>query len=299
MTILLGTDFSEGAAAALRGAGAWAKRTDQDVVCVHAVDIPDLAWAAAAEAPAAIGEWYESQREHAQVRLALMAQQVSREGVPARTEVLSGHPDEQVSKRAKELGASAIVVAATGHRGFTAWRLGSTADRIAQRSDVPVLVVRDAAPLESWAEGEPLRVMVALEDDGASDAALRLALDLRRTADVELVLAHVWWPPEHGEGAGLGAMGDLKLRAALETRVEAGLRARMAERGLAPEDYALRLVPGFGKPAEHLSQLAVEEKAGLVLLGTHRRRGLARLWHGSVSRDALVACATNAMVVPH
>jgi nucleotide-binding universal stress UspA family protein len=72
----------------------------------------------------------------------------------------------------------------------------------------------------------------------------------------------------------------------------------LAERGIAEEEAKLRLVPGFGKPAEHLAQLATEEKAGLVLFGTHHRRGLARLWHGSVSRDALVGCPTNAMVVP-
>jgi len=113
MTILLGTDFSQGAEAALRGAAAWAKSTHQDVVCVHAVDVPDLAWAAAAEAPMAIGQWYETQREHAQVRLALMAQQIQRDGVLARTEVLSGHPDVQVAERAKALAVSSIVVAAT------------------------------------------------------------------------------------------------------------------------------------------------------------------------------------------
>jgi nucleotide-binding universal stress UspA family protein len=299
MTILLGTDFSQGAEAALRAAAAWAKSTHQDVVCVHAVDVPDLAWAAAAEAPMAIGQWYETQREHAQVRLALMAQQIQRDGVLARTEVLSGHPDVQVAERAKALAVSSIVVAATGHRGLAAWRLGSTADRIAQKAEVPVLVVRDPEPLEQWAEGEPLRMMVALEDDEASDAALHLALQMRRSASVELVLAHVWWPPEHGEGAGLGVTSDVKLRAAIEAKVETGLRTRLSAMGLTDEDYTLRLVPGFGKPAEHLSQLATENKVGVLLLGSHRRKGLARLWHGSVSRDALVACSTNAMVVPH
>ncbi|MEY2746983.1 MAG: hypothetical protein RL112_2025 [Planctomycetota bacterium] len=298
MTILFGTDFSAAATAAMRGAGAWARKLGEDVVCAHSVDIPDIAWAAAAEAPIAVGQWYEAQREHAQVRAALMAQELSHGGTRARAEILSGHPDDQLVERARELKASCIAVGATGHRGIAAWRLGSTADRVSQKAELPVLVLRDPAPLEAWADGEPLKVMVALEADAASDAALRHAIELRRKAEIELVVAHVWWPPEHGEGAGLGATGDLKTRAALEKDIEAGLRRRLVERGIAEDEARLRLVPGFGKPAEHLAQIATEERAGLVLLGTHHRRGLARLWHGSVSRDALVGCPTNAMVVP-
>ena len=55
---------------------------------------------------------------------------------------------------------------------------------------------------------------------------------------------------------------------------------------------------GLGRPADHLANLADEEQAGALVVGSHQRGGLARFWHGSVSHGAIDRARTNVFVIP-
>ncbi len=61
------------------------------------------------------------------------------------TSVRRGRPAEVILKEAARIGADAIVLGAHGHSTFGEVLLGSTAHRVAQKSPVPVLLVRLAA----------------------------------------------------------------------------------------------------------------------------------------------------------
>lgn len=56
--------------------------------------------------------------------------------------------------------------------------------------------------------------------------------------------------------------------------------------------------PGRGRVDVHLARLAAEAKADLLVVGTHQRAGVARLWQGSVSRGVLHHAACNVACVP-
>lgn len=68
----------------------------------------------------------------------------------ADTRVLRGRPSEVILKEAARIGADAIVLGTHGHSAVGEIFLGSTAHRVAQKSPVPVLLVRvsesDTAP---------------------------------------------------------------------------------------------------------------------------------------------------------
>jgi nucleotide-binding universal stress UspA family protein len=84
------------------------------------------------------------------------------------------------------------------------WLIGNIAERIAETSPVPTLVVRDAAPFAAWARGErPLKVFVGADFTASSDAALRWVAELQQLGPVEVIAGYVDWPPE--EAARLGA----------------------------------------------------------------------------------------------
>jgi nucleotide-binding universal stress UspA family protein len=197
-----------------------------------------------------------------------------------------------------------VVVGALGRRLPVEWALGSTADRLARSSRVPVLVARGAAPFEAWSRGErPLRVLVCVDQTASSDAALRWTAELCARGACNVVAAHVYWPPEVREQLGLpparGPMGERLPIGAPDPEVERALEAPLRRR-LAPlgEELPLRLLGGLGRVADHLVQIAAEERADLVVVGRRQRTGLGRLWHGSVSHGVLDLAHASVACVP-
>jgi nucleotide-binding universal stress UspA family protein len=143
-TILVPTDFSEGADTALQRAEDLAKSTHAELVLVHVQeDFPLLAPdvfgyvppTLAAEMRAALAKQLEdkvlSTREH---------------GVPARGVLVMGAPHLEIANAAKHEKADMIVMGTTGRRGFAHLMLGSVAERVARTTKTPVLVVPSHGP---------------------------------------------------------------------------------------------------------------------------------------------------------
>jgi nucleotide-binding universal stress UspA family protein len=60
----------------------------------------------------------------------------------------------------------------------------------------------------------------------------------------------------------------------------------------------LRVSPAGGAVDARLTALAAGLGIDLIVVGTHRRAGVARLWHGSVSRGVLYLADTNVACIP-
>lgn len=58
------------------------------------------------------------------------------------TAVLPGTAGDTILKYAQENGCTLIVIGAHGHGGFRRFALGSTADYVVHRSEIPVLTIR-------------------------------------------------------------------------------------------------------------------------------------------------------------
>lgn len=296
MTIVFGTDFSESARRALAAAAAVARVTSDALVVVHVLDLPGAEEILARRDDLAITRFFEGERSRLNALLAREAESARAIGVEVTHELLLGRADEAVVLRARELGTRLVVVGALGRRGAGAWRMGSTADRIAQSSSGPTLVVRDEAPFLAWMRGErALKVVVGVDPSATCDAAIAWSAQFAAAKACEIVGVHVAWSPPGRERSGAPAGAPSAPDAAAE--LERELRERIAAH--APgQSVTLRLVGGLGRPADHLAQIANEEHADLVVVGTHKRQGLSKLWHGSVSRDVLDRAAANVVVVP-
>jgi nucleotide-binding universal stress UspA family protein len=93
---------------------------------------------------ASIGEIEEVKREKDAYFGSLAARvrdQAGRAGVPIEVELRPGHAAELIIRHATEVGADLIVL---GHRGhfLRDHLLGSTADRVAEHAECPVMIVR-------------------------------------------------------------------------------------------------------------------------------------------------------------
>lgn len=283
MPVIVGTDFSDPARAAAEAAASLAQKLQETLVLVHVRE----------PSPASARDQAFANVAGASERLSLEAGRLRSQGFAVEEALLDGNPDEALVDYADRVRARLIVTGALGWRSPVRWRIGSVVDRIAQACRCPLLVVRSQAAFVEWARGgRPLRASVCDDISSPSEAALRWLADLKRAGAVEETVVHAYWPP--GESARLGspAHGPPDMDAI----VARDLRARLD--ALGQRDAAIRVVGSFGRAAEPLIATASAERADLLVLGTHQRKGPSRLWYGSVSQTALHLAPMSVALVP-
>lgn len=88
--------------------------------------------------PAAVGKMQRQGQRY----LDRIARGLKKEGINVRTEVLLGHPAEEISSFAQREDVDLITMASHGRSGPMRWALGSVSDKVIRASHVPVLMVR-------------------------------------------------------------------------------------------------------------------------------------------------------------
>jgi nucleotide-binding universal stress UspA family protein len=288
MAIVCGTDLSERSRPAVAAAAAIARRARESLWLVHVIVGGELLEADCRERLlAAAREVLEGEAERVARSVAAGVQRA----------VLVGHAVRELLVFAGSENATLIVVSSQGHAASPLYRLGGTSERIALESPHPVLVVRDAAPFEAWARGDrPLRVLVGVDFTASSLSAVRWVKTLRRAGPCDVVLGHVYDGIDVLRRYGRGGVPSLvEPDPGVERLLERDLAAMVGDVGGAGQ-VSFRTHLALGRFADHLVELADTERADVVVVGTHHRRGPARLW--SVSSGALHLGRMSVATVP-
>jgi nucleotide-binding universal stress UspA family protein len=120
----------------------------------------------------------------------------------------------------------------------------------------------------------------------------------RGVGPCEVVMVHLYWPPEQFHRLGLGGIRSYVDADPEVTRtLEREFSERFAEANQ-PGSVRYRLEPHLGRIADRLTHLGSEEKADLVLVGCHERNLMMRAWEGSVSRGVLQHAAISVACIP-
>ena len=193
-----------------------------------------------------------------------------------------------------------MVVGASGTGALwgSRWVLGNVAERIAETSSVPTLVVRAAEPLVAWARGErPLKIFVAVDFSATAEEALRWVAEWREIGPCEITLGYVYRQlEERGELAIYDGLGLTRLAQEVRDGLEHDLREKASRLlGVVP---TIRVVQGSARVDAHLIALATEAEADLLVLGTHQWHNLDRAWHASISRRILHDAPMSLVCVP-
>jgi len=156
--ILVPTDFSATADAALDYAYVLAERFNASIELLHVLDDPFVADGMAAEAYISEAPTLRTAMlQEAQERLRHRAS--TRGGLPAiKTEVLFGHGARTIVEYAAERGVDLVVMGTHGRTGLAHLLLGSVAEQLVRTAPCPVLTVRHVEAREHYQE------LVALED---------------------------------------------------------------------------------------------------------------------------------------
>jgi len=103
---------------------------------------------------------------------------------------------EELVIAAAKSKARLIVVGAVGHGLARRLLVGSVAERTAELSSTPTLVVRPGGRLASWSRGEhPLKVLVGYDFSPSSDTALGWVNQLCEIGKTEVTVLYSNWAP--------------------------------------------------------------------------------------------------------
>lgn len=140
--IIVGIDFSDATLPVLEMAGKIGRSFGATVQVVHVIE-PEPTYSAygftADELPA-MREFQIEARARAEQALKNRLAELG-EGIVAETRLLDGHPLHAMLDFAKEEMADLIVVGTHGHGAVASLLLGSVADGLVRRSELPTLVV--------------------------------------------------------------------------------------------------------------------------------------------------------------
>jgi len=175
--------------------------------------------------------------------------------------------------------AQLIVIGAVGHGISQRLLLGSVAERVAETSPTPTLVIRPGSKIGGWLRGErKLKILVAHDFSPTADVALRWASQFLAFGKVTFDVVHVHAPND-------------------KQRSEQELLDRTSK--IAGMQHAsVRLVSSWGNAQGALFEEAARQKIDLIVIGTHQRKAIERLWLGSVSRGVLRHVTQSVAVVP-
>jgi nucleotide-binding universal stress UspA family protein len=279
MPIICGTDLSAASAGALEVARALAtQRGESEVVLVYVIDDEDAAITARTKLEALITS--------------------AGPGPTIRGELVVGAADTTLVSFADTEGSDLIVIAASSHPG-SLLRLGSTAEKVIATTRVPVIVVRDPAPLLKFARGErTLRLLLGVDDSVACDVGIQWVHALRTRGPVEVELGAIYYPDDAAHHYGLHAKMVVDRDPEIERLLSRDLLRRFGE------TERVEALPrrGLGRIGDHLIELANETSVDAIVVGTGQKTGLERL--GSVSsvivHDARqsVICIPPSAIVP-
>jgi nucleotide-binding universal stress UspA family protein len=208
-------------------------------------------------------------------------------GMKVATRVLDGPVADTLHEYATGQVADLVVMSTHGRGPFSRFWPGSVADQLARRLPMPLLLVHPHdAPVELAREPALRRLLVGLNGSPRAEGVLGPALALASLTGAAVTLLRVVLPPPaYGMDlppyAAAGA-ADLALLEDLRHEAEAYL-TRVADR-LRAEGHAVETrVVAHAHAATGLLEEAARTGCDLIALETHGRRGLPRLFLGSVA----------------
>jgi nucleotide-binding universal stress UspA family protein len=207
-------------------------------------------------------------------------------GVAVETRAAFGNPGRELVEYARKIDADLIVLGRVEHSALDRFFLGSAADKVVRLATAPCLIA--AAP------DCATRVLVAVDDSPAGDAALRAALTLTTSTGAELRCVHVVEAPPPGltpaDAADLDAWTE-EMSSHFVKHIEEVCT------GLGVSNLPATTVR-LGAAAPAILAEATEHQVGLIVAGTHGRGFFQRAILGSVSETLLREARGSLMVVP-
>jgi len=292
MRVLIATDFSPHAEDAVKIVKRLALPSGSTVRLLHAIEpFADVATLNPA-AITAVTDAAVAQIERELDRAALTLRAPGRD---VETVTVLGRVADAIVEEAESSKADLIVVGSRGRHELKSALLGSVSAEVVDRAPCPVIIAR----------GPTLRKAILAEDGSETAAAgARFLAGSTALSDLEVRVVSVVDAPFpsvlNGSDAAIGTY------AAIQAYYDSLPALREATAKIAQERAGTLVAAGLnatsevreGNVADKLIAAAAEAHADCIVIGSHGRTGLTRLFLGSVARAVLFNAPCSVLIVP-
>ncbi len=275
MKVLLGTDGSENADAAVSMLAQLPDADPLEIIVISVLQIPDLHYtlgSTAARESYVIEQNKRFGQAFERVKSLLEGRNVRLDCM-----IRSGHVGKTILEASEECDVDLIVIGALGQSLIDYVLLGSTSDFVATYAKRSVLVVRPTDKLYP-----DLRFLVACDGSDASESAYAQLAGSGWAGCSSVDLVHVLPPPVQW----MTQEDQAVIRQAASDELEQQLASLRLRDKLPSLDTTTHVVES-GHVGKRLVQFAEENATDMVVMGSTGRSLLARFLLGSVSRFVL------------
>jgi len=276
--ILVGVDDSAAANEAVALGARLARDHDGQLILGHSVN-----WLAVVSQLAASGAIVDTRpivndlKTEGEALLDRAINAARAEGVEPQRHSLEGEPAQRLLELAAQLQCTAIIMGTHNRGSLEELFVGSTTETLLRASTIPVLIVRSGVTHLDAERRCFARIVVGVDESEPSDAAIAAVLALP-AEDREQVFFY-----------SVAATTDDREQA---ERVVAKAVAKADACGVSAKGRVIG-----GNPVEALLRAARECGADLLVLGSHGRRGLHRLFLGSVAEHVVRSAPLPVLVI--
>ena len=299
-TIMVPLDGSPLAETALPAAVALAHATGRGLLLLG-VAVPPARLGGLGWPPAALitpVPWWPLELADYEGYLAGVAARLQPRGLPVEILLRQGDPTTEILAEVADYPALHTIAMAThGRSGVARTVLGSVAERVLQAAAVPVLLVRGGSPPAAATPPAYQRILVPLDGSPFAAQALDTATDLAGRTGATLLLLAVLPPLQTLSFAEAGLRPYWSEAARIAAADSATLALTTTAVRLESQGLAVRTLLRHGSPAAEIVRCATDEAADLIVLATHGRSGLPRLWLGSVALGVIRSAAQPVLAV--
>jgi len=193
-----------------------------------------------------------------------------------------GVASEEIIRVAQE---SQVQMIFAGRRGISEMEellIGSTTSRLIRNSPIPVFVVPRVSRSVSLS-----KILVPLDLKDPELPELQYAIGLASQLKAELVVVHV------------AQFFNYKIPVLERDRLLGGIREKIEQVAGRKRKTIAQIIFQYGDPAQKIIETSRKQKADLIVIAAHQRKGIEKLFLGSVAEKVLMVSETPLLVLPY
>ena len=277
--ILLPTDFSACANAALHQAVTIAERFQGTVTMLHVVAIHESDSSNIKNLIAASSLSYDKIMTSAEEMLHTKDGMIETPVLIEKVLLRGISPTSEILSYAAEHNPDLIVMGTHGRTGIRRLIMGSVAEKIIRLSESPVMTVRCGSDGKPQGYPNYRSILLPVDFSKASTNALLTASEIARKYGSILTLLHVTEAPEFTGYLGSDDLEDKELSNNQIEEAENTLADLLPKAPLDGIEVYTRVV--FGRPGRKIVEFAHKEDIDLIIIPSHGKSGFEKLLMGS------------------
>ncbi len=284
--ILVASDFSPYATAALRQAVWLARKSGGQLILANA--IPDFSMSV---------HWGPLERDANQRTMLDRSDTGMRHAVvdvnavdlDIKLVTLVGEPFLEITRAVQERGCSLVLAGTRGHTKWEQFFMGSTAKRLIRNCPSSVWIVR------AEHVGPPKVVLAATDFSDTSLKAVKEGLKIAQQAGAEFHLLHVVDSNDVPEDM----ISRIPTGSSLRQEINEEAARRMEEflDSLAVDRTQIKVHLSWGTPWQEIQRISRHQAADLIVIGTVGRSGIKGMLMGNTAEKVLDTCDCSILTV--